>query len=136
MSARLPDWWERLQTTVRNYEGAPWVWGETDCAMFAAACVFAVRGVDPSKTWRGIYDTRLGSVSRLMHRGHRTLAAAAHAELTKLGAIEIDPHAAQCGDIGVTIDDILAVRLPRGFIARRETGDYGVARYIQKAWAI
>lgn len=135
MTERLGDWWERLQATVREWEAKPFKYGETDCAMFAAACVFAVRGVDVAATWRGIYHDRLTSFARLNFRKHSTLASAAETELTRIGAIEIDPRAARCGDIGVDHDDMLAVRMPPGFVARRLRGGFGIVR-VQKAWAV
>jgi hypothetical protein len=135
MIERVEDWWPRLQGTVRLFEGVPFTWGETDCAMFACACIKATTGHDLGKTWRGIYKTRLASVARLRHRGHRTLESAAEAALLAIGAVEIDPRAARCGDIGINESDVLAVRMPPGFVARREKGDFALVK-VSRAWAV
>ena len=52
-----------------------------------------------------------------------------------IGATEIDPRFAQVGDIGVTRDDVLAVRVLIGFVARRPDGSFGKANVVA-AWAV
>jgi hypothetical protein len=41
---RLEDWPERLAAYLDSRRDAPFQWGETDCATFAAGCVLAVTG--------------------------------------------------------------------------------------------
>lgn len=135
MTSRVPDWWPRLKATVQEFEGRPFVWGESDCACFAAACVQAITGRDSLGTFRGAYSSRLTAFARLRYRGFRTVGAAAGAALEAIGAEEIPARFAAVGDIGVTPDDVLAVRMPAGFIARRPDGSFGVAK-IERAWAV
>ncbi|WP_404807597.1 DUF6950 family protein [Loktanella gaetbuli] len=35
----------------------PWIWGQNDCAMWAAGYVAQVTGVDPASSLRGTYST-------------------------------------------------------------------------------
>jgi hypothetical protein len=50
---RRPDWPERLAATLERARPVPFEWGVHDCALFAAACVYAVTGVDALGAWRG-----------------------------------------------------------------------------------
>lgn len=135
MTPRLSDWPERLKATIAHFEGKPWAWGESDCAVFAAACVEAITGRNVLGTFRGAYASRLTAAARLRGRGFRTVRAAAEHALIRLGAQEIDPRFAQVGDVGVTADDVLAVRLALGFVARRPDGSFGKANVVA-AWAV
>lgn len=132
---RRPDWWPRLQQTVSEFEGKPFVWGETDCAHFAAACVAAMTDVDVLGAYRGAYATRLQAVARLRRWRHGDPGTACGALLEAAGATPVDPRFARTGDVGVSGDGVLAVRMPAGFIARTENGRYGIAS-VEKAWAV
>lgn len=133
--SRVPDWSERLNVTIAHFQGKPWAWGESDCAVFAAACVEAVTGRNVLGTFRGAYGSRLTAAARLRGRGFRCVREAAACALTRIGATEIDPRFAQVGDIGITADDVLAVRLVLGFVARRPDGSFGKAHAVT-AWAV
>lgn len=132
---RLPDWWPRLRATVDAWEGRPFVWGESDCACFAAACVEAVTGHDLMADRRGTYASRLQAAARLRWWRQPNVTSAAGAAFAAVGAPVIPPRFAVVGDIGATADDVLAVRLPASFIARSEAGGYGVAKVVT-AWAV
>lgn len=132
---RLPDWWPRLRATVADWEGRPFEWGETDCVCFAGACLEAVTGHDALAEIRGTYATRLQARARLRWWRHPDVASAAGGVLAGLGAPVIPPRFAMVGDLGVTADDVLAVRLPGGFVARQVDGALGAATVTQ-SWAI
>jgi Domain of unknown function (DUF6950) len=132
---RVPDWWDRLKETVARHEGLPWVWGSTDCACFGAACVEAITGHDVLGTLRGAYTSRLTALGRIRGHGYHRIPEAVAGFLTKAGAVEIEPQFAQCGDIELTRGEVICVRMPAGFIARREKGELAIAMPI-RAWAI
>jgi hypothetical protein len=50
---RLPDWPERLAAYVEERRAQPFVWGNNDCASFAAGALRAMTGADPlgELTW-------------------------------------------------------------------------------------
>ena len=135
MTERVPDWWPKLRATVTEWEGRPFVWGEADCACFAAACVEATTGVDLMLGRRGLYRSRLQAAARLKWWSAGSVETAVTDALRAINAPEVPPWAAMCGDLGLTADDVLAVRMPAGFIARGPDGTYGVAS-VRKAWAI
>lgn len=58
----------------------PFVWGELDCAMFAANWAFRITGVDPVSEYRGRYKTELGC-ARILKREGGLLALTARAAL-------------------------------------------------------
>jgi hypothetical protein len=111
------------------------VWGETDCACFAAACVLAMTDVDPMDRYRGTYTSRLQAAARLRWWKHRDAPSAAGEALEALGCNEIPPRFAMVGDVGATADGVLAVRMLPGFIARLECGRFGVAPVVT-SWAV
>lgn len=135
MIPRVPGWEQRLFETIAAREKQPFTFGENDCGHFAAACVEAIGGVDVLGTLKGSYRGRLGMVARLRFRGHRTASDACSALLEPFGALKIDPRASRVGDLGVTADDVICVRVPAGFIALREGGGLGAAEAVE-AWAI
>lgn len=132
---RLADWWPRLQAVVTAFDGQPFVWGATDCACFAAACVEAVTGRDVMATYRGEYTCRLTAKGRMHGRDHRTLAIAARAAIADVSPGTIEPVFARVGDIGITADHVLCVRLPVGFVARGADGTLRTAHPVT-AWQI
>jgi len=132
---RVDTWESDLRRVVLSYAGRPFVWGESDCACFAADCVAAISGVDPLAPYRGTYSGRLGATARMLFRSYRSVAQAAGAELQKAGARPIDPRAARAGDVGVTADDVLAIRLSRGFMARDKAGRFYTTPVV-RAWSV
>lgn len=78
----------------------PFVWGETDCALFAADCVRAMTGDDPAKRFRGKYTSAEGAVKAIRKAGAADLG-----ELAAGMADEIAPALAQVGDVATWIDD-------------------------------
>lgn len=134
---RLDDWKPRLMATLERYDGAAFVWGETDCACFASACIEAVTGrADALGTYRGQYNTRLSAAARIRGRKFRSLLDAAHDRLSAMGFERLPVAFARVGDIGVTSDGVLCVRTVRGFAARGADGQYYEARNVCAAWRI
>lgn len=69
MTARRPDWPERLDAVVAAARARPFTWGSFDCALFAADGVAAVTGVDPAARWRGSYGDAAGARHLLRNQG-------------------------------------------------------------------
>jgi hypothetical protein len=61
--ARLPDWQLRLAHLVEIRRDQPFVWGERDCATWAADVVQAVTGCDPAADVRQTYGTALQALA-------------------------------------------------------------------------
>lgn len=133
---RVDGWEMRLLDVVKVYEGAPFVYGATDCAQFAAACAHAITGEDFLQFgFSSHYSGRLSVSWRLKRRGYADITAAAHDAITRLGGVEISPRFARMGDIGATPDHILAVRLSPGFVARTINGQFGTVQ-AARAWRL
>ena len=66
---RYEDWPERLNTFIESRRNAAFVFGETDCCMFAADAVLTITGVDLAADLRGTYSTKLGAAKVLSERG-------------------------------------------------------------------
>lgn len=54
---RIDLWESRLATLIDEAREKPFVWGEHDCALFAADAVHELIGIDPAKLYRGRYAT-------------------------------------------------------------------------------
>lgn len=65
---RYRDWPERLHAFIESRRGKPFVWGENDCALFAADAVIAMTGVDMAADLRG-YKTERGALNRIKKAG-------------------------------------------------------------------
>ena len=72
--ARLPDWRSRLGAYLAGKRTSPFVYGEHDCARFAAGAVEAVTGSDPSAALGIRYTTLAGGRHALRARGSGNVA--------------------------------------------------------------
>lgn len=59
----------RLVSLLQARQAMPFVWGLTDCALWAADAVAAVTGHDPASDVRGSYHTALQAVRMIRRRG-------------------------------------------------------------------
>lgn len=92
---RREDWPLRLNARLEAARDREFVWGEHDCALFAADVARDLTGVDHAAAFRGQYATAAGAARALRKHGRGTLRATAGA---MLGA-EIEPLKAQRGDL-------------------------------------
>lgn len=78
---RLSDWRSRLSRYIESVRADPFVWGESDCACFAAGAVEAMTGADPMADFRGAYSSpsdgrrllrSLGAAPRAKARTHKS----------------------------------------------------------------
>lgn len=139
MRRRKDDWRECLGAVVRRYESEPFEWGRTDCAHFARDCVRAICGLDILKIGRfgfdGNYDSRLAMAITLRHNGYKSIGAALAASMEAHGFEEIPPRFAIEGDLGITADEVIAVRFAQGFLARDERGRFFTTP-VSKSWRV
>lgn len=75
MTARLPDWEQRLSDYIADNSDAVFQWGVLDCALFSCGAVQAIRGDDPAIDFRGKYSTAAGSARALKRYGEGSLEA-------------------------------------------------------------
>lgn len=132
---RTANWEARLTDVFESYRSKPWAWGESDCAHFAGDCVQAITGEDVLGPFRGNYATRLEAWARVRFCKHKTLEATVAGIFAARNCPEGDPVFAMPGDVGLTSDGALCVRFPRGFIARREDGQFVKVRAV-RAWHV
>lgn len=59
MIDRLNNWPRLLAEHVDANRDRPFAWGQHDCLLWAASCVYAITGYDPAADLRGTYSTAL-----------------------------------------------------------------------------
>lgn len=69
MTARLPDWRERLAAFLIAERGRPFDWGRANCVLACAGAVAAMTGADIAAPLRGFHPTRFGALLRLRRLG-------------------------------------------------------------------
>lgn len=92
--SKLTNWPQLLAETIQAAKQRPFLWGETDCCLFAADCALAQTGRDPAASYRGRYKTALGA-SRLIKTAGG-LTAILDSQYAR-----IDPRLAQRGDLAL-----------------------------------
>jgi hypothetical protein len=117
--ARLPDWTQRLDAAVEAARLRPFVWGEHDCALWAAGVVYLLTGNDYGADFRGRYRSARGAAAQIARRGG--LAAIA----TRALGYPVSIAQAQRGDVclvcrdtgpslGICIGERVAFTGPKG----------------------
>lgn len=97
---RLQDWKPRLLAFIAETAPRPLVYGQHDCALFAAGAVQAMCGVDLAAVWRGHYTTRLGGIRALRKAGFRD-----HIDLVERQFAAVPAAQARAGDLAVVAGD-------------------------------
>lgn len=114
----------------------PFVLGQMDCSLWAAAWVRQQTGVDLAADWRGQYRTEAEYTRLLLGEGGLVRVAAR--AMKRLGAQLVAPADAQPGDIGVIVTDkgpALAIRGQLAWLAK--TGDQlSTTPHASFAWRI
>jgi uncharacterized protein DUF6950 len=90
------DWRARLGDYLATEARTPFLYGTSDCALFAAGAVNAMTGSDPSAAYRGRYTTLRGGLRILRKDGFHDHVERAAALLT-----EVSPRRSRVGDIAV-----------------------------------
>lgn len=66
---RFADWPVRLATQIEAAHRRPFSWGSHDCALWAAAVVCELTGVDFAADYRGRYKSAQGAARVMARRG-------------------------------------------------------------------
>lgn len=77
-----------------------WVWGERDCALWAANVIRGPLSYDPAERFRHRYTTARGYLRVLRREGYRSLGEALAAVARERGWRTIAPKDARRGDLG------------------------------------
>ena len=83
---------------VEMVEGEPIRWGRDDCAMWAAAVLRDLHGVDLGRGWRRRYRSETGAARVLRETN---LLRSVHAATRKAGWVRRAPEYARPGDLGI-----------------------------------
>lgn len=104
---RIEHWATRsFHAFLKVRAHTPFVWGKSDCALFAADGVEAITGVDIAADFRGKYADEAGAAEAIKSiAGGETIADAAAWCAAKHGLVEwAHPLCAQRGDLVVYVD--------------------------------
>ena len=66
---RYQDWQIRFESWVRDRQAKPFAWGSNDCCTFAASCVQAITGVDPTPAGLGKHRTEKQALRAAQRHG-------------------------------------------------------------------
>ena len=129
MTARLPDWEQRLSDYLASVATSEFQWGVQDCALHIANAVIAMTGDDPAQAYRGRYADRAGAAEALRKFGAGTLLKTLQAQF------EEKPFPfAQRGDlvwngkaVGICIGDT-------ALFVGEDNGDIGLIRVPRHEW--
>ncbi len=109
---RIDKWRPALFAEIERCGAEPFSWGKNDCALFAANCVKAMTGFDPSRGHRG-YRTPAGALRKIKAAGFETYVELAEAMFKKI-------HISRAGVGDLAIID--TGRGPLGMVAGVVTG--------------
>ena len=105
---RTPHWATReFNTFMRDRMDTPFVWGVTDCALFAADGVLAMTDVDIASEFRNKYhdqESSMAVAAEVTGLNNPTVADCAAYCAAKHGLKEVPPLMAQRGDLVVLSD--------------------------------
>lgn len=94
MTKRVTDWRDKLHDYIDSVRRSSFVYGELDCALFAAGAVQAMTGEDPAEGMRGAYHSHEEGIEVLNSNGYLDHIDAAAAMFQS-----ISPAQAQHGDL-------------------------------------
>lgn len=117
-----------LKSLIEREMLRPFVWGECDCCLAVCNVLRDMDWPDPAAAYRGRYSDEAGA--REIMGG--TVLAVAKRETARLGWPEIEPDAAQDGDVGV-VRESLAIRRGRRWYLKSERGMISTSR-ADRAW--
>lgn len=113
----------------------PFVWGERDCALWAANWILERRGIDPAASLRGRYGTALGCAR--IAKAHGGIAGHAASLLDAAGFAETtDPKPGDVGVIETPVGQAVVIRTERGWAWKAKHGLSIVQATHVAAWSI
>jgi len=95
MLKRIPNWQQELNKLIEANQYRPFVWGEWDCALWAAEAIHVMTGVDYATPYRGQYASSEECAQKLRDEGPGSLYQLA---VDTLGP-PIHPAQARRGDV-------------------------------------
>ena len=108
-----------IADVISQYKAVEFVWGKSDCCMFACDVVKATVGIDPAESYRGKYDSKEGAYNCLNEIGSIEHAFDKHFN-------RIDFNVAKRGDVVLHESDgdgvILSVVWSSGLVTMSRTG--------------
>lgn len=129
---RYHDWRSRLSAYLYEIAHKPFVWGEHDCALFAAGAVQAMTGQDFAANYRGRYKTFRGGLRHLRKAGF-----ADHAAFAVSLFEEVPPASAHVGDVAaVEIEGGIALGVVQGqriYVLRPDEAGIGTVGLLDAA---
>jgi hypothetical protein len=99
---RCENWPSILSGFLKAREGAPFVWGENDCCLFAADAILAITGEDVAADVRGVYTTEAEAEALVEGAGGLAALAARAGERCL-------PSEARRGDVVLTDQNCLGI---------------------------
>jgi hypothetical protein len=104
----------QLSTYLSRALAEPFVWGERDCALWAAEWVRLRRGVDLGAVWRGRYSTAAGCHRLLARRGG--MVGALSAQMAQAGfSVAAAPVPGDVGIVATPVGPAVAIKTARGW---------------------
>lgn len=112
----------RVMALCMDVMDRPWRWGAADCCTAACDVFLRMHGVDPMRSLRGRYSTRLGAMRHIMRAGG--WLAMGDDLAARAGLVHV--QTGQPGDIGIIRDacGVLALGIctERGWAGKNDTG--------------
>lgn len=132
---RVEGWDINLVTVTNAMSSRPHIWGDNDCAIFAANAIEAMTGADLMAKIRGRYSTAIGAARVIKNDGFESLADYVSSLLP-----EISLHDAKRGDL-IMCDgpqgEFLAIKERRYAIGPGVLGVEAVRKsQFRKAWKV
>lgn len=101
MNFRKDDWPEAMASVLEGHRLRGFVWGVSDCGMFASDVALAITGIDAAKAFRGRYTTERGAARALKRAGFVDVVDAFQATFPET----IELPFARRGDIVVLLEN-------------------------------
>ena len=130
MSARLPDWEDRLAAYLAGVRERPHAFGAHDCALHGAAAVEAVTGVDHGAPFRGRYTTERGAALALRRHGAGTIEATFDRHLAS-----VPVALARRGDLVMSDGSIGVCIGGEAMLVGRDRETDGLVRVARRDWS-
>jgi hypothetical protein len=130
---RNQGWEQALYDYLEASKNTPFIWGQTDCAIWASTFVDQITGTNHAAQWAGLYDTEEGATALMIARGYANPEAIADAALTSRPV-----KTAQRGDL--MLHPCGALGLCAGRLSYFLTPTHGLTplptTHCTKAWAV
>lgn len=78
---RTEGWEKSLYDYLEASKNTPFVWGQSDCAIWASSFVDTITGSSHASEWVGLYDDEEGATELMLARGYANPEAIADAFL-------------------------------------------------------